>query len=68
MHILCTYLLDAGGSTLRTGELLYLHRNTVKYHIGKLRAVLGDGLDAMPGSLQVYTAAALYRLMQSDAR
>lgn len=68
MHILCTYLLDAGGSTLRTGELLYLHRNTVKYHIGKLRAVLGDSLDAMPGSLQVYTAAALYRLMQSDAR
>ena len=68
MRILCTYLLDAGGSTLRTGELLYLHRNTVKYHIGKLRAVLGDGLDAMPGSLQVYTAAALYRLMQSDAR
>lgn len=66
LNILCTYLLDAGSSTQRTGELLHLHRNTVKYHIGKLRTLLAVDLDTMPEAMQVYTAAALWRLMHSE--
>ena len=68
LNILCTYLLDAGSNTQRTGELLYLHRNTVKYHIGKLRSLLAADLDTMPEAMQVYTAAALWRLMHSEDR
>lgn len=59
---LCVFLLDAEGNVNRAAELLYMHRNTVHYRLGKIRSVLNCDLVQMPAAFEVYQAAALCRL------
>ncbi len=63
LNTLCVYLLDAEASTQQTGQLLYLHKNTVKYRLNKIRATLNYELTQMPETYALYQAAALYRLL-----
>ena len=63
-HTLCTWLLDADGSTARCAEFLFLHRNTIKYRLGCIRERLGYPADKLPEQLFLYRAAALRRLMK----
>lgn len=57
------YLLDAQCSYLKTGELLYLHKNTVKYRIQRLSDLLGCRIGDFPDSFSLYYAAAVNRLL-----
>ena len=63
LNTLCVYLLDAEASTQQTGQLLFLHKNTVKYRLNKIRATLNYELTQMPETYALYQAAALYRLL-----
>lgn len=57
------YLLDAQCSYLKTGELLYLHKNTVKYRIQRFSDILGYRVGDFPDSFSLYYAAAVNRLL-----
>ncbi|MCI8375651.1 MAG: PucR family transcriptional regulator [Lachnospiraceae bacterium] len=59
------YLLDAGGSTSVCAELLFLHKNTVKYRLSRIRDLLGYPLDKAPELFSLYRAMALDRLLAS---
>ena len=59
-----TYLFDADASVKRTAELLFLHRNTVKYRLDRIRAFLGRDFEQMPLYQDVYLAAALERIRE----
>lgn len=67
VHTLCTWLLDADGSTARCAEQLFIHRNTVKYRLGCIRERLGYPVDKLPEQLFLYRAAALWRLIKGYA-
>lgn len=58
------YLLDAGAGVTRTAELLYLHKNTVKYRLQKITDCLGYRVGRMPESFSVYYAVALRRMLE----
>lgn len=62
LETLETYLLDAGSSTARCAELLFLHNNTVKYRLNRTRTLLGCELNSIPELFPVYQAVALGRL------
>ena len=62
---LAVYLLDADNSVTRCAELLFLHKNTVKYRLKRIREQLGYPLDKFPEVFPLYYAAALRRLMSS---
>ncbi len=60
---LCVYLLDAESNSQRTGDILFLHRNTVNYRLNKIRSILKCDLAQRPAALTVYQAAAIYRIL-----
>lgn len=55
--------LETDGSVARTGELLVIHRNTVRQRIERIGALLGSGWDRSPRRLDVHLA-----LRAHDAR
>ena len=61
---LCVYLLDAESSTQRTGAEMFLHKNTVNYRLNKIRNILKCDLAQMPATLEIYRAAAIYRILE----
>lgn len=56
------YLLDANCSTSRCAELLFLHKNTVKYRQNRIKEQFGHPLDKLPEVFPLYYAAALMRI------
>ena len=63
---LTVYLLDAGGNVALTGELLYLHKNTIKYRMGRIRSLLEYEVSKEPERSYLYQAAAICRLMDGN--
>lgn len=63
VNTLEAFLLDARLSPMRTGELLYLHKNTVKYRIQQYSDTLGFHIGDFPDTLPLYYAAAVDRLL-----
>ena len=61
---LAVYLLDADISMQATGDLMFLHKNTVKYRLNKIKQCLNYDITKMPESYQLYRAAALERLLR----
>lgn len=62
LHTLAVYYLDADGQVKTTADQLYLHRNTVKYRLGKIRDITNfDAADRMSAYL-LYKAIACWRL------
>lgn len=59
------FLLDAGSSVSACADLLFLHKNTVKYRLNRIRELLGYPLDKVPELFSLYQAAALNRLLDS---
>lgn len=57
-----TYLLDADASVKKTAEQLFIHRNTVKYRLDRVRELLGRDFEQMPLYQDIYLAAALARI------
>lgn len=64
LKTLSTYLLDAGLNMAQTGELLFIHKNTVNYRIHKIRRLLRCDLSQMPEYFQYYQAVALIRMLR----
>jgi hypothetical protein len=65
LRTLATYYLDADGNTQKTGELLYMHSNTVKYRLHKIRQKLGMDIARMPANYNIYFSLALNRILDS---
>ena len=65
VHTLEVYLLDAKSSVTTCAELLFLHKNTVKYRINRIRELLGHPVDKVPELFALYRSAALHRLTTS---
>lgn len=60
---LTVYLLDSGLSISRTAEIMYLHKNTIKYRLQKIADVLGYKPDIPPEMFELYKAVAVNRLI-----
>lgn len=63
LNTLCTYLLDCDSSVTGTAEVMYLHKNTIKYRLQKISDLLGVRLGKMPEMMELYRSAAMYRLL-----
>ena len=63
LDTLTCYLLDAESSVSRCAERLFLHKNTIKYRLGRISALLECPVDKEPEKYVLYRAAALRRLM-----
>ena len=63
IETLCTYLLDAESNTSKTGELLYLHKNTVNYRLNKIRNIINVNLTHLPVMFDIYRAVGIFRLI-----
>lgn len=63
---LAVFLLDAEGNVARTGELLYLHKNTIKYRIGRIRSLLEYEVNKEPERSYLYRAVSICRLMDGS--
>ena len=61
---LLVYLLDTNMNIKQTGELLYVHKNTVKYRIQKITELTGIQMGRMPEMISLFRAAAVYRLIK----
>lgn len=66
LETLSVYLLDGETSVTRTAELLYLHKNTVKYRIQRISDLLGYRPDKMPEAVRLYQAVAVERLLNGE--
>ena len=64
LNTLCVYLLDANSSVSSCAERLYLHKNTIKYRIGRIGSCLGHPVDKEPEKYNLYRAAAIHRLLE----
>lgn len=65
LNTLEVYLLDAASSVQACAERLFLHKNTVKYRLNRIRNLLGYPLGKMPELFALYRAVALNRLISS---
>ena len=63
LRTLEVYLLDADMEVSRTAQLMYLHKNTIKYRLARLTEKLGCPPGRMPEAAALYQAAALRRLL-----
>ena len=60
---LAVYLLDAYLSVSRTANLMYLHKNTIKYRLKKINRCLGFNVSEMPEMAECYLACAVERYL-----
>lgn len=63
LRTLEVYLLDGGMSASRTAQMMYLHKNTIKYRLARLTERLGYPPGKMPEAAALYQAMALRRLL-----
>lgn len=63
LYTACVYLLDCDSSVTRTAEMLFLHKNTIKYRLQRISDLLGYRLGKMPETIDLYRGAAIYRLL-----
>ena len=61
IETLNTYL-HTGGSLEKTAQLLFTHKNTVKYRLGKIRAALGNDLSEAQYLFKLQIALIVHRL------
>lgn len=60
---LSAYLLDAQSNWQKAGELLFVHKNTIKYRLNKIRQILGFDISQPPVFNNLYRAVAIRRLL-----
>ncbi|MEE8806837.1 MAG: helix-turn-helix domain-containing protein [Lactimicrobium sp.] len=66
--LLCTYYLDCRCDVAGTAAMLYLHRNTVKYRIRKISALLGYDITDSNENINLIVACALNRLYRAEEK
>lgn len=60
---LCVYLLDGDMHMQTTADILFLHKNTIKYRIQLLQEKLHTSIQKLPEALDFYKACAIYRIL-----
>lgn len=60
---LCSFLLDSNGSFSKCSEMLFVHKNTVKYRIRKISELLGYDVTCFSETYDVYMATMVYRVL-----
>jgi DNA-binding PucR family transcriptional regulator len=65
---LSVYLLDSDGSLEICAQKMFLHRNTIKYRINQINGRLGFRLGDLPETMELYTAAAVRRILETRGR
>ncbi|MEK5477327.1 PucR family transcriptional regulator ligand-binding domain-containing protein [Paenibacillus sp. FSL R5-0407] len=65
VRTLMTFLLDAKGSFDECSQLLFVHKNTVKYRVKKISELLGYDITKNSEFYDVYLACMIYRLINS---
>lgn len=63
LKTLCCFLLDSNGSFSKCSELLFIHKNTVKYRIKKINELLGYDVTCFSETYDVYMATMIYRIL-----
>ncbi len=63
---LSVFLLDSDLSVQVASELLFLHKNTVKYRLKCISDCFGFPIGQMPASYRLFEAIAVRRLLQSE--
>ena len=58
------YLLDARLNVTRTADMMFLHKNTIKYRLQRIAERLGFVPGDLPESIPLFTACALDRLLR----
>jgi len=68
IETLTVFLLDADSSTKQAGKILFLHKNTIQYRIGKIKRILNLDFDItkMPDTYALFKAVAINRLSKYD--
>ena len=64
VNTLSVYLLDAGSSVTRCAEQLFLHKNTIKYRLGRIGVCFGHHVDKEPEKFYLYRAVVINRLLE----
>lgn len=64
LNTLIVYLLDADSGITRCAELLFVHKNTIKYRMSRIGMCLGYPADKEPEKFYLYRAAAIHRLLE----
>lgn len=64
LETLLVFMLDADMNITKTAELMYVHKNTIKYRINCLKEIFGYNINSMPQAYDLYLACALERLFQ----
>ncbi len=59
-----TAYFDCNGNILKAAELLFIHRNTVKYRLGQAENLLGCSLDNADVRLRLHLALYIHRQMK----
>lgn len=67
LNTVCTYLLDCDSSVTRTAQMLFLHKNTIKYRLQRVSDLLGFRIGKMPETIDLYRNAAIYRLLNENS-
>jgi DNA-binding PucR family transcriptional regulator len=65
LKTLKTFLLDAASNVNKTADIMYLHKNSIKYRINSIKKALSYDFMNLPGSYDIYLAAALHRLVEN---
>ena len=66
LKTISVYYLDAQNSVSLTGEILFLHKNTIQYRINKFREKTYNELDKLPAIRGLYLALALNRILKDS--
>ena len=67
LYTACVYLLDCDSSVTRTAQMLFLHKNTIKYRLQRVSDLLGFRIGKMPETIDLYRNAAIYRLLNENS-
>jgi len=61
--LLAIFLLDTDRNVQKTADILFVHKNTVKYRLKLIEDILGFDPGALPGSVRLCTALAIRRIL-----
>ena len=63
INTLSVFMLDTQANMQQAGEILYIHKSTVKYRINKINERLNYHVLKLPESFKLYSALAIERLL-----
>jgi DNA-binding PucR family transcriptional regulator len=65
VETISVYLLDTDSNIKETAQLMYLHRNSIKYRLDQIEVRLGLSLEKTSNLVELYYALALNRILRS---